>query len=146
MSNTKFNLSIDLFTRDVRDAGDVAAALRGVAARLDKFASSTWSPYALTGTIYASDGSKRPIGTWSVDSEAEVGLKLTITAENDPDSRVHCATCGNHIPNPKALTSTVCDKCEGTADQTLPPDARLTGHMRQKLKLAAIGLDKKRVP
>ena len=80
---TKFNLSIELFTKDVQDAVDVAQALRGVADRLVKFTSLPWSPYALSGTIYASDGSKRPIGTWSVDTEA---VKLAITAENDEET------------------------------------------------------------
>ena len=59
-SGTKFNLSIDLFTRDVRDSSDVAQALRDVADRLAKFTSQPWSPYALTGTIYAK-GTKRAI-------------------------------------------------------------------------------------
>jgi hypothetical protein len=36
----KFNLSINLFTQDVRDAADVAIALRNVADRLGKFTSS----------------------------------------------------------------------------------------------------------
>jgi hypothetical protein len=76
---TKFNLSIDLFTKDVQDAVDVAQALRDVADRLLKYTSLPWSPYALTGTIYAKDSKpKRPIGTWSVDSEAEAGLKITV--------------------------------------------------------------------
>lgn len=91
---TKFNLSIDLFTADVRDAVDVAQALRDVADRLVKFTSLPWSPYALTGKIYAKD-SKRCIGAWSVDPAAEIGL--TITVENDPESRVHCSRCGAHI-------------------------------------------------
>ena len=81
---TKFNLSIELFTQDVQDAVDVAQALRSVADRLVKFTSLPWSPYALSGTIYASDGSKRPIGTWSVDTEAASGL--TITAEDDSEA------------------------------------------------------------
>ena len=92
--STKFNLSIDLFTNDVHDAVDVAQALRNVADRLVKFTSLPWSPYALTGKIYAR-GTRREIGTWSVDSAAEAAL--TITAENDPDSRVHCARCGEHV-------------------------------------------------
>ena len=99
--STKFTLSIDLFTEDVRDAVDVAQALRGVADRLAKFTSSPWSPYALSGTIYARGLIKRKIGTWSVnDPEAEAGLNLTVTAENDPDSRVHCARCGEHVREP----------------------------------------------
>lgn len=73
---TKFNLSIELFTQDVQDAVDVAQALRSVADRLVKFTSLPWSPYALSGTIYARDGSKRPIGTWSVDLEAEAPKTL----------------------------------------------------------------------
>lgn len=103
---TKFNLSIDLFTQDVRDAVDVAKALRGVADRLVKFTSQPWSPYALSGKIY-SEG-KRYIGTWSVDPEATV--VLTITAENDPDSRVHCERCGEHISAPKA-SQDLCAAC-----------------------------------
>lgn len=78
---TKFNLSIELFTKDVQDAVDVAQALRSVADRLVKFTSTGWSPYALSGTIYASDGSKRTIGTWSVDPEGADDLTLAITAE-----------------------------------------------------------------
>jgi hypothetical protein len=104
---TKFNLSIDLFTQDVRDAVDVAKALRSVADRLVKYTSTPWSPYALSGTIYSEEG-KRPIGTWSVDPEAAVGL--TITAENDPDSRVHCSRCGAYIRNPMAVHE-ICDVC-----------------------------------
>ncbi len=85
----KFNLSIDLFTKDVQDQVDVAQALRDVADRLCKFTSLPWSPYALTGTIYAKDSKpKRPIGTWSVDSEAEAGFKLAV--DNDPE---HCGEC-----------------------------------------------------
>lgn len=79
----KFNLSIDLFTADVHDSADVAQALQGVAERLLKYTSLPWSPYALSGTIYAA-GTKRPIGTWSVDSEAEAGLKLEVTTEDGP--------------------------------------------------------------
>jgi hypothetical protein len=87
---TKFNLSIDLFTQDTRDMVDVAQALRGVADRLAKFASQPWSPYALSGTIYAKDSKpKRPIGTWSVDSEVEANLKITV--ENDPERCGECA-------------------------------------------------------
>lgn len=92
---TKFNLSIDVFTQDVRDASDVAQALRGVADRLRKFTSQPWSPYALEGKIYAGGSSKRQIGTWSLEPEADLGL--TITAENDPDSREHCTSCGEHL-------------------------------------------------
>ena len=76
--STKFNLSIDLFTPDVRDAADVSRVLRDVAAQLGKFVSTTWSPYALSGTIYA-EGTKRPIGTWSVDSATEADLKIAVT-------------------------------------------------------------------
>lgn len=72
---TKFNLSIDLFTQDVQDAVDVAKALRSVADRLCKFTSQPWSPYALSGKIYAEDGSKRCIGSWSVDPEGTNDLK-----------------------------------------------------------------------
>ena len=107
MSATKFNLSIDLFTSDVRDAVDVAQALRRVADKLVRFTSQPWSPYALSGTIYSEVG-KRPIGTWSVDPEAAKGL--TITAENDPDSRVHCERCGAHCPAPAAPRA-LCAKC-----------------------------------
>jgi len=111
---TKFNLSIDLFTQDVQDAVDVAKALRGVADRLVKFTSQPWSPYALSGTIYSAEG-KRPIGTWSVDPEATVGL--TITAENDPDSRVHCSRCGAHIHAPKDAQ----DLCAACAPKDVHP-------------------------
>ena len=84
---TTFNLSIDLFTKDVQDMVDVAQALRGVADRLAKFTSQPWSPYALSGTIYAKDSNpKRPLGTWSVDSNTEARLKLAITAENDAET------------------------------------------------------------
>jgi hypothetical protein len=99
--DTKFNLTINVFTEDVHDACDVAEALRKVADRLAKFTSSPWSPYALQGEIYAPrnpiGAKKRVIGTWSLDSEVEKGLQLTITAENDPDSRVHCESCGEHV-------------------------------------------------
>jgi hypothetical protein len=105
---TKFNLSIDLFTQDARDTMDVAQALRRVADRLVKYTSLPWSPYALSGTIYSAEG-KRPIGRWSVDPEAFVGL--TITAENDPDSRSHCAHCGEHICKPRGPHHIVCDAC-----------------------------------
>jgi hypothetical protein len=104
---TKFNLSIDLFTQDVRDAVDVAQALRRVADRLVKFTSQPWSPYALSGTIHSAEG-RRPIGTWSVDPEATVGL--AVTAENDPDSRVHCPRCGEHIRDPK-VPQELCATC-----------------------------------
>ena len=114
---TKFNLSIDLFTTDVRDAVDVAQALRDVADRLAKFSSLPWSPYALQGKIYARE-SKRCIGTWSVDSDAERGL--TLTAENDPDSRAHCEECGEHIPNPRARAHDVCDACATKAEAVRP--------------------------
>jgi hypothetical protein len=97
--STKFNLSIDLFTPHVHDAVDVARALRDVADRLSKFTSLPWSTYALTGKIFAK-GSRHCIGTWSVDSEAEAGL--TLTAENDPDSRLHCERCGEHMRPPNA--------------------------------------------
>lgn len=103
---TKFNLSIDLFTQDVHDTVDVAQALRGVADRLVKFTSLPWSPYALDGKIYSSREGKRCIGTWSVEPENTAGL--TITAANDPDSRVHCSRCGEHIR--EGLTS-LCSKC-----------------------------------
>lgn len=104
---TKFNLSIDVFTEHVHDAADVAAALRSVADRLTKFTSQPWSPYALSGTIYTRYGNvKHPIGTWSVEPEATIGL--TITAENDPDSRVHCAGCGEHLRHRER----VCPACE----------------------------------
>jgi hypothetical protein len=63
--STTFKLSIDLFTQDVRDASDVAQALRGVADRLAKFTSQPWSPYALSGKIF--NEGKNIIGTWSVD-------------------------------------------------------------------------------
>ena len=109
MSHTKFNLSIDLFNPDVRDATDVAHALRGVADRLSRFTSQPWSPYALHGEIYARE-SKRCIGTWSVDPEAALGL--TITAENDPDSRVHCERCGQHVPQPTAPPHELSDIAE----------------------------------
>ncbi len=107
---TKFNLSIDLFTPDVRDAADVAQALRGVADRLAKFTSTTWSPYALSGTIYSKD--KRPIGAWSVETEGTFDLK--ITTENDPDSRVHCARCGEHVREPVA-DRVLCAVCASEA-------------------------------
>ena len=97
---TKFNLSIDLFTHDVRDAVDVAKALRNVADRLVKFTSQPWSPYALTGKIYSEEG-KRCIGSWNVDAEGSNDLTM-ITAANDPDSRVHCSRCGEYIRTPKA--------------------------------------------
>ena len=98
---TKFNLSIELFTRDVQATVDVAQALRGVADRLVKYTSQSWSPYALTGTIYASDDSKRPIGTWSVDSEATRGL----TVQDSTASRRGCAACG------KERDARVCPAC-----------------------------------
>jgi hypothetical protein len=104
---TKFNLSIDLFTQDVRDTVDVAKALRSVADRLVKFTSLPWSPYALSGKIYSEEG-KRCIGEWRVDPEAAAGL--TITAENDPDSRAHCSRCGQYIRAPKAAQD-LCDAC-----------------------------------
>jgi hypothetical protein len=109
---TKFNLSIGLFTQDVRDAVDVAQVLRGVADRLAKFTTQPWSTYALEGKIYSREG-KRIIGTWSVDPETTAGL--TITAQSDPDSRVHCSRCGQHIRTPEATQDT-CDTCapEGT--------------------------------
>jgi hypothetical protein len=78
---TKFNLSINLFTEDVKDTTDVAKALRGVADKLAKFTSQPWSPYALSGTIYG-DG-KRVIGTWSVDPEAVDDLQSTTASAID---------------------------------------------------------------
>lgn len=73
----KFTLSIDLFTPDVADAVDVAKALRTVADRLAKFASLPWSPYALDGKIYAPGGSKKVIGSWAVEPEHTIDLKIT---------------------------------------------------------------------
>lgn len=113
---TKFNLSIDLFTQDVSDTVDVAKALRRVADRLVKYTSLPWSPYALNGKIYSEEG-KRCIGTWSVEPENTVGL--TITAENDPDSRVHCERCGEHVPNPMAVHE-ICDVCLAKAKEARP--------------------------
>lgn len=105
---TKFNLSIDLFTQDVRDAADVAKALRSVADRLVKYTSQPWSPYALTGKIY-NEESKRSIGSWTVDAEGTNDLTM-ITAANDPDSRVHCSRCGEYIRTPKG-TQDLCGGC-----------------------------------
>ncbi len=105
---TRFNLSVDVFTRDVRDAVDVAQALRGVADRLAKFPSQPWSPYALEGKIYAEE-SKRQIGAWRLEPEADLGL--TITAANDPDSRAHCPRCGEHVRHPR-FADDVCAECD----------------------------------
>ena len=105
---TKFNLSIDLFTQDVRDAADVAKALRSVADRLVKYTSQPWSPYALTGKIY-SEKSKCSIGSWTVDAEGTNDLTM-ITDANDPDSRVHCSRCGEYIRTPKSARD-LCNGC-----------------------------------
>lgn len=106
-----FNLSIDLFTQDVRDSVDVARALQEVARRLNRFTSLPWSPYALKGTIYSAEGN-RVIGTWSVDPETADKL----TAENDPDSRLHCSRCGQHVRAPNAAH----DLCPTCASEAFP--------------------------
>lgn len=103
----KFNLSIDLqhAGRPLVDSADVAQALRDVADRLSRYASLPWSPYALSGKVYLQGQSgaraRRVVGTWDVDLGGPA-IELTITAENDPDSRQHCPGCGEHLPHPRA--------------------------------------------
>jgi len=63
----KFDLTIDL--DGGLDQDDVAKALRDVADRLSRFASRPWSPYALSGTVYArglTSGKKEIVGSWEV--------------------------------------------------------------------------------
>lgn len=96
---TKFHLSIDLFTPDVRDSADVAQALGDVAEHLTKFTTLPWSPYALSGTIYAKNSKdpKRAIGSWRVDPGTS----------DDPTSPPRCARCG-HVDSRAQVLCTVC--------------------------------------
>lgn len=117
-TGTTFQLTIDVFTKDVRDAGAVAQALRAVADRIGQFTSQPWSPYALEGKICAPE-TKRQIGAWRLEPEVDLGL--TITAENDPDSRIHCSRCGEYIRKPRPhetslaqQASFLCEECRPT--------------------------------
>lgn len=60
----KFKLEIALESASMRDQHDVAATLRSVAQRLDRFVSSNWGPYALNGDVHDGNGNK--VGTWEV--------------------------------------------------------------------------------
>ena len=108
----KFNLSIDIFTESVRDAADVAQALRRVAHDLAKM-SPPWRPLGLSGRIY-DERSDRCIGTWSVDTEESVGAPM-VAAENDPVSRVHCLRCGEHVRIPQSHN--LCPACASLEHQ-----------------------------
>jgi hypothetical protein len=65
----KFQLHIDLGNTAMQDNHDVAKALRDVADRLNRFTSSGWSPYALTGTIKDANGNA--VGGWEVKLDWE---------------------------------------------------------------------------
>ena len=65
----KFQLSIDLGNAAMSDNHDVAKALRGVADHLSKFASTGWSPYALSGKI--ADDNGNTVGSWEVKPDVE---------------------------------------------------------------------------
>ena len=50
------------------------------------------------------------LSRWSRGDGSAFKDGLTITAENDPDSRVHCSRCGEHIRAPKAKQD-LCAAC-----------------------------------
>lgn len=60
----KFKLEVSLDTASMQDQHDVAEALRAVSQRLNRYISSNWGPYALSGDIYNRDGHK--VGAWEV--------------------------------------------------------------------------------
>lgn len=74
MTGCRFVLEIRLDDTTMRDQHDVAATLRDVAQRLNRFMSTDWGPYALKGKIHDRGG--RLVGEWEVKGPCEDQLNV----------------------------------------------------------------------